>query len=105
MQSQINYCVHSKRQVYYAERITPRKFRFKTGQLVKLLAKNPNGLSRKELILFFCKNFESASMVKRESVKMSVEKIIQRARETFKENRLTIIFDKTDKRYVLRALS
>lgn len=104
MQNQINCFIRSKHYVQYVERLTPGKFKFKTGQIVKLLSKNHNGLSRKELLLFFCQNFDSASLLKRESLKMSVEKIIQRARLSFKENHLTIIFNKKTKKYVLQSL-
>lgn len=105
MQNQINYFLSSQRHVQSIQRRIPRKFKFKTGQVIQLLAKNKHGLSKKELLTFFCKNFDSASIVRRESIKMSAEKVIQRARVAFKENKITIIFNKQTKRYLLQVLS
>ena len=90
-----------QRLTQYAEIQAPRKFKSKKGQILKLLSQSQSGLSRQELLFFFCQNFDSASFTLRESVRMRVEKLIQRSRHTFDEFNLTIVYDRTTKKYVL----
>ena len=96
--------INPRHLIQSVEKLTPRKFKFKTGQVVKLLSNSHNGLSKQDLLVFFCENFDSASLLRRESLKMSVEKIIQRARLSFKDHHLSIVFDKKTKRYLLKPI-
>lgn len=101
-----NFYVHTNNEILHditfrAEQFDPRKFKFKTGQLIKLLLENPGGLSKIELSFFFCQNFDSASFTRRESLRMSIEKLIQRARVRFNKFHLTINYNKNTKKYSL----
>jgi len=86
---------------YQAEKKSPQKFVQKTGRVVKLLAKHNAGLTKDEIHVHFYERFHSASFRQRESLRMSVEKVIQRSRVKFKENNLTILYDKSTKKYQL----
>lgn len=98
---QLVYTKLAQVKTHQLEKLVPKKFERKTGQIIKLLANHHSGLSREEIHIFFYEKLHTASWTRRESLKMSVEKIIQRSRIKFQPYNLTIIYDKKTKRYYL----
>lgn len=86
------------------QQVPSQNFNKKTGQIIKLLSSHQSGLSREEIHLYFYEKLHSASITRRESLRMSVEKIIQRSRAKFKPYNLTIVYNKNTKKYYLDTL-
>ncbi len=87
-----------------AQKLTPKNFSHKTGQVIRLLQNNPTGLTHEEIQFFFYENLASASWTRRNSARMSIEKVIQRARQKFAPFHITIKFNQKTKRYSLDCL-
>ena len=72
-----------------------RSLRFETGRLVSVLATNPEGLKKSDLIEALYPGFSKASLNRRISLETSVAKLIQRARKKFADNGIIIHFERT----------
>jgi hypothetical protein len=88
----------------YLEFIAPNEINLETGRMIKLLSKHACGLTRDELLLNFYPDYEKASFNKKHSLKVCLEKIIQRSRVQFKKHNLTIFYSKENQRYLVKLI-
>lgn len=85
----------------YIEYVCPSEMELETGRLIKLLAAHPMGLSRNELLENFYEKYLKVSANQKESLKICLEKVIQRARIAFKKYNLTISYCASSKKYFI----
>ena len=88
----------------YLEFIAPHEAALQTGKLIKLLTEYPEGLEREELLGLFYADYCCASFNRKASLKICLEKIIQRARLQFKEYNMTIFYCKKSQKYLLKLI-
>lgn len=89
----------------YIEYTCPAKISLETGRMIKLLAEHPMGLKREELLEKFYENYANASMNRQESLRICLEKVIQRTRVSFSTYNLTITYCSDTKRYFISPCS
>ncbi len=85
----------------YVEYVSPVEMGLETGRLVKLLCQHPFGLTRNELLRQFYPDYPTSSFNRQASLRICLEKVIQRARLCFEKYSLTIKFSKENKHYLL----
>lgn len=88
----------------YVEFISPAEISLETGRIMLLLNQYPQGLTRSELLSMFYQDYSTASFTRQNSLKLCLEKIIQRARLIYAKYKLTIYFCKENKKYYLKAI-
>ncbi len=88
----------------YVEYVSPSEISQETGRLMKLLSQFPQGLAREELLSKFYPDYLTASFSRQSSFKTCLEKIIQRSRMGFQKYKLTVYYNKEDKKYYLNLL-
>lgn len=88
----------------YVEYISPSELNKETGRMMKLLCNHPNGLTREEMLMFFYEDYTISSLNKQNSLKLRLEKIIQRSRINYLKYNLTIYFSKDEKKYFLKLV-
>jgi hypothetical protein len=88
----------------YMEYISPKEINLETGRLIQLLCKNTEGLTREEILTSFYPNYQQSSFNRKLSLKVCLEKVIQRARGNFEKHRVTIYFCKSTKKYYAKLL-
>lgn len=89
----------------YVEYIAPSEVSLETGRIVKLLSEYPLGLRRDEILEKFYANYPGASMNQQESLRVCLEKVIQRSRVIFRKYNLTITYCMQTKKYFLSPRS
>ncbi len=87
------------------EFISPTLLSLKTGALMKLLSEHPDGLTREELLSLFYEEYSSSSFNRQYSLKICLEKIIQRARSDFQAFGLNVTYKKDKKKYFLQVVN
>lgn len=88
----------------YVEFISPSEATREPARLMKLLSDYPLGLKRDELLANFYQSYESCSINRKESLRICLEKIIQRARLIFAKYDLTIHYCKDTKKYLVMPI-
>lgn len=88
----------------YVEFVSPSEASREPARLMKLLSEYPLGLKRDEMLANFYENYLNSSINRKESLRICLEKIVQRARVTFMKYDLTIHYCKDTKRYFILPL-
>ncbi|WP_186648565.1 hypothetical protein [Fluviispira vulneris] len=88
----------------YVEFVSPVESAKEPGRLMILLSQFPYGLTRNELLAAFYEGYSISSSQRKESLRVCLEKIIQRARIIFFKYDLTIIYCKINKKYLISPL-
>ncbi|MES2614141.1 MAG: hypothetical protein V4591_01865 [Bdellovibrionota bacterium] len=88
----------------YVEYVSPADIYLETGRLMRLLSQYPLGLTREELLRLFYDDYAMASFNKQSSLKICLEKIIQRARSNFEKYNLGVFYCKQNKKYYLNLI-
>ncbi|BBH54437.1 hypothetical protein [Fluviispira sanaruensis] len=88
----------------YVEFVSPVESAKEPGRLMILLSQFPYGLSRNDLLAAFYEGYANSSPQRKESLRVCLEKIIQRARIIFFKYDLTIIYCKINKKYLISPL-
>lgn len=81
--------------------LAPREFKLETGRAVGILAENPEGLSKDELVRKFYPDYDNASALRQSSLIAGLNKILQRARARFEPFGLTIVFCKASHKWLV----
>ncbi|WGL61198.1 hypothetical protein QEJ31_06255 [Pigmentibacter sp. JX0631] len=85
----------------YVEFVAPTEASREPARLMRLLAEYPLGLKREELLESFYLSYNECSTNRKESLRICLEKIIQRARTIFSKYDLTIQYSKDTKKYLV----
>lgn len=85
----------------YVEFVSPTEASREPARLMRLLAEYPLGLKREELLENFYNTYNECSINRKESLRICLEKIIQRARTIFSKYDLTIQYSKDTKKYLV----
>ncbi|KAB8037144.1 hypothetical protein GCL60_15050 [Silvanigrella paludirubra] len=88
----------------YVEFVSPSESSREPARLMRLLSEYPTGLTREEMLSYFYENYLTSSLNRKESLRICLEKIVQRARITFIKYDLTIHYCKNSKRYFIMPL-
>lgn len=88
----------------YVEFVSPSEASLEPARLMKLLSEFPYGLSREEILANFYEQYQSSSSQRQDSLRVCLEKIVQRARITFSKYDLTIHYCKNSKKYFILPL-
>ncbi len=90
--------------ITYVDFVSPGELLREPGRLMRLLSEHPSGLKRDEMLSKFYEQYEEASLLRKESFRICLEKIVQRARVIFSKYDLTIQYCKETKRYLIQPL-
>jgi hypothetical protein len=90
--------------ITYVDFVSPGELLREPGRLMRLLSEYPSGLKRDEMLSKFYEQYEEASLLRKESFRICLEKIVQRARVIFSKYDLTIQYCKETKRYLIQPL-
>lgn len=85
----------------YVEYIAPSEISLETGRIMKLLSNYPLGLRRDEILELFYENYANFSSNRQASLRICLEKVIQRARVIFSKYNLTIAYCPDTKKYFI----
>ncbi len=88
----------------YIDYISPATLHLETGRVMQLLCQHPMGLAREELLHLFYEDYAMSSFNKQESLKVRLEKIIQRSRTHFQKYNMTIYYCKLSRKYSLKLV-
>ncbi len=88
----------------YVEFVAPAEATREPARLMRLLSEYPLGLKREELLEHFYQSYQLCSLNRKESFRVCLEKIIQRARLIFSKYDLTIYYCKDTKKYLVMPI-
>ena len=88
----------------YVEFVSPSEAMREPARLMRLLSDYPTGLKREEMLTNFYEGYAISSINRKESLRICLEKIVQRARVTFIKYDLTIHYCKETKKYLITPL-
>ncbi|KAB8028437.1 hypothetical protein [Fluviispira multicolorata] len=88
----------------YVEFVSPIESSKEPGRLMVVLSNHPYGLSRDNLLAEFYEGYENASSKRQDSLRVCLEKVIQRARSIFIKYDLTILYCKINKKYLVSPI-
>lgn len=76
-----------------------------TTRLVQILALHPDGLTKEDLLEKFYVGFQGSSELRRASLQVCLNKLLQRARARFRAQGLDVVYIRASRRWHVRPVA